>query len=125
MSNSLLEKLIGPFYDVTGVDHRLQVSVDTVRQLVRQHQLLGCPTAEGTLVFPTSQFDEGGAPLVGLAEVVATLAVGTNDPWQVALWLTTPSEQLRGRAPVDALRRGQNEAVRRVACQTAERWRQR
>lgn len=114
--------LIGPFYDSVGVALRLKVTTETVRKHAGLHRLLGCRTAEGTLVYPTFQFGDDDAPLPGLQDVLSTMSEGTNDSWQVALWLRTPSEQLRGATPVDALLEGKAEAVERLAEHTAIRW---
>lgn len=91
--------------------------------LVRRNELLACPTAESTLVFPTFQVAADDTLLLGLGRVVATLAQGTADSWQIALWMRTSSDQLRGRTPHEALEQGRSDAVERLAAQTAARWR--
>lgn len=120
-TNALTE-VVGPVYDSAGVARRLCISSDAVAERADQHQLLGCPTAEGTVVFPAFQFAADDTVLPGLELVVATMAEGTADQWQVALWMCTSSEQLRGRTPSEALRRGRAEAVLALATQTAARW---
>ncbi|WGI35793.1 MULTISPECIES: hypothetical protein [Mycolicibacterium] len=115
------DKTIGPFYDLTGAANRMHVSEDTARARAAAHEVLACPTAEGDMVFPTFQFNSDGAVVAGLDRVLTALAAGTADHWQVALWLTTPNEQLKGRTPVAALREGAS-VVQAVAEQTAERW---
>jgi len=120
-TNALAEA-VGPFYDSAGVARRLSSSSDAVADRAGQHRLLACPTAEGTVVFPAFQFAADGTVLPGLERVVATMAEGTTDQWQVALWMCTPSEQLRGYTPSEELRRGHAEAVLALATQTAARW---
>lgn len=117
------DEIVGPFYDSAGVALRLRVPNGTVQEQAGLHKLLGCLTAEGTLVFPTFQFGDGDLPLDGLANVLATMAEGTRDSWQVALWLRTPSKQLKGQSPHAMLVEGNVEAVERLAQQTAARWR--
>lgn len=117
-----LAEAVGPFYGSAGVARRLSISSDAVADRAGQHRLLGCPTAEGTVVFPVFQFAADGTVLPGLERVVATMAEGTADQWQVALWMCTPSEQLRGHTPSEALGRGHAEAVLALATQTAARW---
>lgn len=119
------DRLIGPFYDVAGVVRRLEISADAVQHRVRRHQLLGCMTSDGTLVFPTFQFDQHGSVLPGLADILTILSGATDDCWQVALWLTTPSAQLHGQTPVGALKSQETQAVRLLAIRTAGRWRPR
>ena len=118
------DDVIGPFYDSSGVARRLQVTTGTVQHRARQHQLLACPTAEGILVYPTWQFGTDGSPLPGLDRVLETMSEGTNDRWQVALWLRTASAQLKGETPHDALASGRTKSVELLAEQTAARWQQ-
>ncbi|SLJ81111.1 hypothetical protein [Mycobacteroides abscessus] len=118
-----LDELIGPFHDTAQIAHRLRVSVDTVTALVRRNELLACPTAESMLVFPTFQVAADDTLLPGLGRIVATLARGTADSWQIALWMRTSSDQLHGRTPHEALQQGRSDAVERLAAQTATRWR--
>ncbi|CPT82196.1 Uncharacterised protein [Mycobacteroides abscessus] len=97
--------------------------MDTVTALVRRNELLACPTAESMLVFPTFQVAADDTLLPGLGRIVATLARGTADSWQIALWMRTSSDQLHGRTPHEALQQGRSDAVERLAAQTATRWR--
>ncbi len=121
-ANHPFDKAIGPFYDVTGAAHRMHVSQEIVQARARNHEVLACPTAEGDVVFPTFQFASDGTTLPGLDHVLTALAAGTQDRWQVALWLTTPNEQLKGHTPSEALKEGASAAVQKVAEQTADRW---
>lgn len=105
-SSHPFDDIVGPFYDADGVARRSGLSPADVIELVETNKLLGCPTAEGALVFPVSQFNPDGSSVAGLAQVLGTMAEGTSDRWQVALWLNTPLEQLRDRTPAQALRHG-------------------
>ncbi|GAA2436743.1 hypothetical protein [Mycolicibacterium llatzerense] len=116
------DEAIGPFYDEAGAAKRMHVSADTLQARVLRDEVLACPTAEGDVVFPTFQFNADGTVLPGLDAVLRALAAGTKDRWQVALWLSTPNEQLRGLPPRVALKTGASQAVLKVAEQTAERW---
>lgn len=91
--------------------------------LARRNELLACPTAEGTLVVPTFQFAADDTLLPGLGGVLATLAQGTADNWQIALWMCTSSDQLHGQTPHEAMQQGRSDAVERLAAETAARWR--
>ena len=117
------DDIVGPFYDADGVARRSGLSPANVIELVETNKLLGCPTAEGALVFPVSQFNPDGSSVAGLAQVLGTMAEGTSDRWQVALWLNTPLEQLRDRTPAQALRHGDTQGVEELAGETAARWR--
>jgi hypothetical protein len=118
-----LGEVIGAVCDTAGVARRLRITEDDVQDRVCTHQLLGCITSDRVLVFPGFQFAEDGSPLPGLNEVLSMMAQGTADRWQVALWMCTSSEQLQGRRPHEALRRGDVGAVRQLAQQAAARWR--
>lgn len=116
------DETIGPFYDANGAANRMHVAPQTMQDKARNNELLACPTAEGDLVFPTFQFNPDGTALPGLELVLTALAVGTQDRWQVALWLTTPNAELKGRTPREALNEGASAAVQKIAEQTADRW---
>lgn len=120
--DSAFDAVIGPFYDPTGVALRLRIPVCAVAERAARHELLACPTAEGELVFPTFQFDDDGSAVAGLESVLSTMSRGTADSWQVALWMRTPSNQLKGATPYEALIGGKFDAVLRLAQQTAARW---
>lgn len=98
-------------------------SPPAVIDLVGTNKLLGCPTAEGALVFPVSQFNPDGRSVAGLPQVLGATAEGTSDRWQVAIWLNTPFEQLHDRIPAQALRHGDTQGVQELAGETAARWR--
>lgn len=115
------DEAVGPFYDLNGVARRTRLTTHTVRRRAQRHRLLACPTAEGRWVFPVFQFNPDGTVVAGLEQVLTALASGTQDRWQVALWLSTPNDQLNGRTPRAALRAGA--AVQSVAEQAASRWR--
>jgi hypothetical protein len=118
-----LGQAIGAVCGTAGAAQRLHIPEPEVWRRVRAHQLLGCITSDGALVFPVFQFAEDGSPLAGLGSVLSTMAQGTADRWLVALWMCTPSDQLRGRRPYEALTQGYEKAVLRPAEQTDARWR--
>ncbi|WP_141098988.1 hypothetical protein [Mycobacterium avium] len=117
------DEITGPFYDIEGVSRRLRVPHNEVLRYVDDGRLLGCPTAEGTLVFPISQFNPDGSSAAGLERVLKTMATGTVDPWQIALWMNTPCEQLNDQTPAQTLQHGDARIVEELAAQTAARWR--
>ncbi len=117
------DEAVGPFYDANGAARRMRLTTQTVRRRAQCHRLLACPTTEDRLVFPVFQFNPDGTAVAGLEQVLTALASGTQDRWQVALWLSTPNDQLNGRTPRDALKAGASVAVQSVAEQTASRWR--
>lgn len=114
---------IGPVHDISGVAGRLNLSDKAIEQHIARNELLACPTAEGMQVFPAFQFNDDGQLIPGLGTVLQTMVEGTEDRWQIALWLSTPSEDLRGQRPYEALKAGRVKAVEKSARQTAVRWR--
>ncbi|BBZ56696.1 helix-turn-helix domain-containing protein [Mycolicibacterium phocaicum] len=114
--------VIGPVHDISGVARRLNLSEKAIEQYVARNELLACRTSEGMQVFPAFQFHDDGQLIPGLGTVLQIMVEGTEDRWQVALWLSTPSEDLRGRRPYEALKAGRVKAVEKLARQTAARW---
>ena len=122
-SSHAFDDVAGPFYEIGGLARRCGLPPAEVLELTETNMLLGCPTADGTLVFPVSQFNPDGSVVAGLPQVLGEMAEGTSDRWQVALWLNTPFDELRGLTPAQALRRGDTESVLELAGETAARWR--
>ena len=83
----------------------------------------GVPLDGDGVVYPTWQFLDNGATIPSLAEVLATLAEGTDDAWMIALWMRAPSEDLEGEPPSGWLRNGRDpERVIAMAYQVASSW---
>lgn len=115
--------LVGPFLDSDGAQARLGVSHQAVHEMVAKHAVLACPTTDGVTVYPTWQFLPDGATLPALAEVLSTLAAGTDDTWTIALWMQAPSDLLDGHRASDWLREGGDpQRVLVLARHTAARW---
>lgn len=122
-SSHPFDDVAGPFYEIGGLARRCGLPPAEVLELTETNMLLGCPTADGTLVFPVSQFNPDGSVVAGLPQVLGEMAEGTSDRWQVALWLNTPFDELRGLTPAQALRQGDAESVLELAGEAAARWR--
>jgi hypothetical protein len=117
------DELIGPFYDTSSLSKWLRVSRQRLNQRVKKHQLLACPLEDGGNVYPAWQFASNGAMTPGVQDILPILACGTSDNWQMALWFSTPSEQLRGLSPKDWLLKGRRVGpVVELARETAARW---
>lgn len=102
----VFDEISGPFYDTSGLIRWLGISRQAVHQKVARHALLACPLDDGGVVYPTWQFLAHGATIPSLADVLATLAVGSDDGWMTALWMRAPSEDLDGDRPSEWLRNG-------------------
>ncbi len=71
----------------------------------------------GELRYPAFQFDDSGAPLPAIKQVLKVLNAGTS-AWQVALWFASPSPYLPRKArPIQFLM----DRDRLVAAARAER----
>lgn len=113
----------GPYYDTAGLTRWLGVSRQAVHQKVTKRAVLACSTADGDTVYPTWQFLPNGATIPALAEVLSTLADGTDDTWMVALWMQARSDLLDGHPPSGWLRSGGDpRRVLAMARDTAARW---
>lgn len=91
----------------------LGTSRQTPHDRARAGTLLGV-LERGALRFPAWQFDPAGEGGVvgGLAEVLGALRAS---PFGKAYWLSRPNPYLGDRTPVDMLKEGEVEAVKRLA----------
>lgn len=112
------DDLAGPFTSSRGVQARLGVTRQAVVARAGRRGLLRVITADGRHVYPLWQFD-GGHLLPGLSDVLAFFPEDTVDGWTLAAWLRTPDPALE-EPPIDALRRGDEEAVLAVARRAAQ-----
>ncbi len=92
------------------------LSKEAVLKRYRKGQLLGWREARQNAVrFPAWQFVDG-SPLPGLVEVLAILATSKGlDEWGKLNFFLTARSGLNGERPLDALKRGEVERVKRVA----------
>lgn len=116
-----LDAALGPFYDSAGLQAWLELTADTVLDLVRAGRLLAVSTSEGELLFPTLQFGPDGALLPRLDEVLKVIRDSDLDDWGTALWLVN-------RDPPDCpsavvlLRSGDADTVLLEASRWVEHW---
>lgn len=106
---------IGGFYAWRGVVAQLAEATSRadVERLREQGKLLACRSRGGWWLYPAFQFRDNEV-VKGLPETLE--AIGPNvDGWQVALWMTRPSDDLGGRRPIEALWDGDIEDVLALA----------
>lgn len=119
----VFDEISGPFYDTSGLTRWLGISRQALHQRAARHAVLACPLDDGGVVYPTWQFLDSGATIPWLAEVLATLAEGTDDKWMMALWMRAPSDDLDGDPPSDWLRNGKDPGpVIEMAQRAASGW---
>lgn len=114
-----LDDRLGPFYDTAGLVAWLGVSRQAIHKQ-RTTRYLALRTGDGDLLYPSFQFEANGAVLAGLPAVLGTLRPVLNDPWNLALWVTTPVDELDGSV-VTALRNGRQRAALDFAAREAAR----
>lgn len=122
-ANALVEKG-GPFYDVVGLAAWLGLTRQEIQERREARTLLGCPTAEGELIYPVWQFQGNGELLAGLSPVLKVLSHRIDDSWRWVLWLQTavPGE-LDGKTVTEWLRDGGDvEPVLQLATNDAAAW---
>jgi hypothetical protein len=91
---------------------RLGVSRETINKRAQQGRLLALEFAKRGRRYPEWQFEEriAGRPLEGVLA-----ALGSRDAWEQYRFFAQPQPGLGGRTPVEALRRGEVEAVQSAA----------
>ena len=100
---------LGPAYRQGDVARLLGKS----RQAVSADSgLLRLEMRDGEIGYPVFQFD-GRRKLAGIRDVIGILGPVVASPWTLASWLTSPNSYLDNRAPVQALRDGNTEALAR------------
>jgi hypothetical protein len=107
----------GELLAVDEVAARLRMSRDEVLQRQMRGRLLALPLKDGVLGFPAWQFAEYGL-LPGIETIFRN--IGVDDPWMQAAYFLSGELLLDGQTPLDVLRRGDVEAVRRAAAAYGE-----
>jgi hypothetical protein len=88
------------------------VTLDVIEGSRRAGSLIGLRTDRPGHVYPVWQFDRHRV-LAGLEETLAALTV--HDPWMQAAYFLSSDPRLNGARPLDELRQGHLDAVRRAA----------
>lgn len=102
----------GGVLTVKEVAQRLGISRQAVHNRRRAGRLLALPLGQHRYVYPAWQL-ESGAILPGIEDVLTEFY--EIDPWTQAAFFLSENSYLNGRRPLDELRRGHVESVRRAA----------
>lgn len=94
------DALVGEWLTLHEVADRLGLDLKRVKQLLRDHKLLGAHRAEGLCV--PAAFIQDGQPLKGLPGTLTVLADAGFDTAEALRWLFTADDSLPG-TPVQAL----------------------
>lgn len=102
VADSALVNAVGPSWSTRKLRNELGgVSSQAVHQRVARGTLWALPTREGTRVYPTFQFVRRHGKLLTKPKLQAMFKIlQSQDPWQVAVLLNTPADELDGVSPV-------------------------
>lgn len=106
------EALVGEWLTLPEVAQRLNLDHKRVKQLLRDHKLLGVQRAEGLCV--PAVFVRDGQPLKGLQGTLTVLADAGLDDVEALRWLFTADDSLPG-TPVQALTEHRAKEINRRA----------
>jgi hypothetical protein len=112
---NVLDDRVGPFYDTAGLKAWFGISKQSLDQQARAGHVLCLLSADGFRLYPSFQFDNRGARLPRLNEVLAGLDPEQDDPWGDAVWLNAPADELDELTPAQALRTERADDVVRLA----------
>lgn len=109
-----LGDLIPEWLDWKAAGVALGVSVNKVRQLIREHQLAAAVPREGAGQQVPAELIMDGQIVKGVPGLLTLLHDGMYDDREILAWLFTPDDSLPGR-PIDALRENRGSEVKRRA----------
>ena len=104
------ERAIGPCYTVQSASEVAGLTLNNFRRHINDGDVLVLVRGQDR-VCPAFQFDDGGALLPGLREVLAALQVEPFTPYGCALWLVARGGILGERSAVELLRAGDLQPV--------------
>ena len=113
-SDTSLASLIADWRDWKATAVALGVSVNKVRQLIREHHLAAAVPEPGAGQQVPAELVMDGLIVKGVPGLLTLLADGGWDDREMLTWLFTPDDSLPGR-PIDALRENRGSEVKRRA----------
>ena len=113
---------LGPYFEAAALHRRMNVSPETLEEMVQLNTLLAVEADRGAPLFPAWQFTPDVRTLPGLPKVLAELHRAATDGLSKAVWLTTPQVGLDGLSAAEWLRVGRDpEIVAHLARMDADR----
>ncbi|MGX8010448.1 antitoxin Xre/MbcA/ParS-like domain-containing protein [Mesorhizobium sp. ORM8.1] len=110
LQSMLIEDWAGEVAGSTYLEERLRIPRSTLHRWQRRGEVVALRKGGRKHVFPLAQFIDG-RPVPGISEVLSAIP----NPRIAWLWLTRPSPELDGRAPIEMLRKDEVEDVIRSA----------
>jgi len=111
--DAVADALVGDWLSLPDVADRLNLPLNRVRQLLRDHKLLAVQRPDGTLSVPAA-FLDGGQVVKGLPGTLTLLRDCGYDELDALRWLFTDDETLPG-TPIGAMARNRRTEVNRRA----------
>jgi hypothetical protein len=111
--DSPTEALVGEWLTTSETAIRLGLNQSRVKQLLRDHKLLGVQRSSGGLGIPAA-FIHDGQVVKGLSGTLTLLSDAGFDEVETLRWLFTPDDTLPG-TPVQALIENRGTEIRRRA----------
>ncbi len=112
--NTDLAELIDQWLDWKAAGAALDVSVNKVRQYIREHQLAAAVPAPGRGQQVPAELIMDGVIVKGVPGLLTIFHDGGYDDREILTWLFTGDDTLPGR-PIDALRENRGSEVKRRA----------
>ncbi len=112
--NNDLAELIEEWLDWKAAGAALSVSVNKVRQYIREHQLAAAVPAPGAGQQVPAELIMDGVIVKGVPGLLTIFHDGGYDDREILTWLFTADDTLPGR-PIDALRENRGSEVKRRA----------
>ena len=112
---------MGPFYDSASAAALAQKTPPELALCVAAGDVLEVITSDGVPLYPSFQFGPRGELPPALRIFSHTLLPISDDMWDVALWLVTPSAAFDGKNAIELLKAGEEEHVISVARRDKER----
>lgn len=109
-----LALLIDDWLDWKAAGAALGVSVNKVRQYIREHHLAAAVPTPGAGQQVPAELIMDGVIVKGIPGLLTIFHDGGFDDREILVWLFTPDDSLPGR-PIDALRENRGSEVKRRA----------
>ncbi len=112
--NTDLAVLIEEWLDWKAAGAALGVSVNKIRQYIREHHLAAAVPTPGAGQQVPAELIMDGVIVKGIPGLLTIFHDGGYDDREILIWLFTPDDSLPGR-PIDALRENRGSEVKRRA----------
>jgi hypothetical protein len=105
-----MQQAEGGAWSGSELNHLFGLSPATLHKRRAEHRIIYWRDAKNQFHYPKWQFNEAGAPLQGVQEILQVFR--SSDEWRVMRYFLSPREQLDSGTPLDLLRKGFAERVR-------------